>query len=169
MNYKAFKTFNNGIYEVFLEKIEDIEGEKYYEYIKSKKSKGKVQIILTMMYLLDITSELLSEYDIKNIELDIDEKNKKFVQKGIEIVNQDKVSFPLLPFALMGLIGEDEDNIKISSITLYNDEQMIELKVNGIIKFKKEPSSELKKKIAKTIENRFNDYDSNFYKNGGKF
>lgn len=154
MNYKVFREFNNGKPHISIDKIDESLG--YYEYVSAQKSKGKRQVIMTTDYLLHVAEGLSSDYSVKAIEIDLDDKYKHLIDKMIKMVNDDKTTYEILKLALIGMQEEKGDNIGISALLLDNGEHIIELRVNGVIKFTEEPSNELKTKIAQLTEEKNN-------------
>lgn len=155
MNYKVFKELSNGKSHISVDKIDESLG--YYKYVSVQKDKGKRQVILTMDYLLHVAEGLSSDYSVKAIEVDVDDKYKDVIGKMIKIVNDDKTTYEILELALRGMLEEKGDNIGIKALLLDNGEHVIELRVNGVIKFTGEPSEELKIKIAQLTEEKFNE------------
>ena len=163
MNYKVFREFSNGKSNISVDKIDESLG--YYEYISAQESKGKRQVIMTTDYLLHVAEGLSSEYSVKAIEVDVDDKYKQLIGKMLKMVNDDKTTYEILRLALIGMLEEEKEdnigirallNIGIKALLLDNGEHIIELRVNGLIKFTEEPSKTLKDKIAQLTEEKDN-------------
>lgn len=154
MNYKVFREFNNGKPHISVDKIDESLG--YYEYVSAQKNKGKRQVIMTTDYLLHVAEGLSSEYSVKDIEVDVEDKYKHLISKILKMGNDDKTAYEILKFALIGMQEEKGDNIGIKALMLDNGKHIIELRVNGVIKFTEEPSKALKDKIAQLTEEKNN-------------
>lgn len=101
MNYKVFREFNNGKPHISVDKIDESLG--YYEYVSAQKNKGKRQVIMTTDYLLHVAEGLSSEYSVKDIEVDVEDKYKHLISKILKMGNDDKTAYEILKFALIGM------------------------------------------------------------------
>lgn len=154
MEYKLFKQKEKDSTKVTLSKLD--EDVKLHEFVQQQKKLNKEQVIMTVKHLFNVAEGLYPKYKIKDLELDLDAKYKHVIGKFVQVANNQGVSYDVLKAVLESVIDDDIDKLKLASMTLESEENIVEIRVNGIVKFKNEPSDKIEELIAKLTEGGFN-------------
>lgn len=154
MEYKLFKQEEKDSTKVTLSKLD--EDVKLHEFVQQQKRLNKEQVIMTVKHLFSVAEGLQPKYKIRALELDLDAKYKHVIGKAIQIANNQGVSYDVLKSVLASIVDDDLDKLKLTSMTLESEENIVEVRVNGIVKFKNKPSDRLEELIEKLTEGGFN-------------